>query len=317
MPEVIKAKNLLERFTKPVGSVGLGTSDRVIDYKRAEDILNVKLNGDETIDDLFEIEFQTRPENRLTDSPFKDFEEYVLKGEKKADGGRVGLFMGGPPLTGQALSIYNSMNAYGFDDQAIADALLAQGLYTPGSSTPVVEEPVTNIAPNIINQGGGDSGPQGIATVPGTYGKEYTGMTMPDGTPIGSMIEMEGPGVIDSLTNTAGNLFGLYQKFSPVGIISKFMKDRSTQQQTLQNNALAKAEAERKAKEAIARAEAEAAALASAQRTGRRPGSGGDGPGTKDSGGPTGGYSYDGGGRQGFGYGLKDGGLAAMFKNKR
>ena len=259
---------------------------------------------------------------------FQGYKRFIRP--KKADGGaigievlleeenpRQGLFMGGSPLTGQALSIYNSMNAYGFDDQAIADALLAQGLYTP-SGAPVVEEPVTNIAPNIINQGGGDSGPQGIATVPGTYGKEYTGMTMPDGTPIGSMIEMEGPGVIDSLTNTAGNLFGLYQKFSPVGIISKFMKDRSTQQQTLQNNALAKAEAERKAKEAIARAEAEAeaAALASAQRTGRRP-SAPSGGGERDSGGPTGGYSYDGGGREGFGYGLKDGGLAAMFKNKR
>jgi hypothetical protein len=46
-----------------------------------------------------------------------------------ADGGRVGLFMGGSPLTGQALAIYNSMNAYGFDDQAIANALTAQGLY--------------------------------------------------------------------------------------------------------------------------------------------------------------------------------------------
>jgi hypothetical protein len=266
-------------------------------------------------------------DNYDPDKPKFDYKKFFKK--RYADGGaigievlleeenpRQGLFMGGSPLTGQALSIYNSMNAYGFDDQAIADALAAQGLYTP-SGAPVVEEPVTNTAPNIINQGGGDSGPQGIATVPGTYGKEYTGMTMPDGTPIGSMIEMEGPGVIDSLTNTAGNLFGLYQKFSPVGIISKFMKDRSTQQQTLQNNALAKAEAERKAKEAIARAEAEAAALASAQRTGRRPGSGGDGPGTKDSGGPTGGYSYDGGGRQGFGYGLKDGGLAAMFKKKR
>ena len=80
------------------------------------------------------------------------------------DGGRVGLFMGGDPLTGQALSIYNSMNAYGFDDQAIADALAAQGLYTaPGSSTP------ETTTPNIINQqlqtgGGGDNnfGGQGI-----------------------------------------------------------------------------------------------------------------------------------------------------------
>jgi hypothetical protein len=56
---------------------------------------------------------------------------------KAADGGRVGLFMGGSPLTGQALAIYNSMNAYGFDDQAIANALTEQGLYTaPGDSTP-------------------------------------------------------------------------------------------------------------------------------------------------------------------------------------
>ena len=49
------------------------------------------------------------------------------------------------------------------------------------------------------------------------------------------------------------------------------------------------------------------------QRRGRRPGSGGDGPGTKDSGGPTGGYSYDSGGRQGFGYGLKKGGLVGLL----
>jgi len=203
-----------------------------------------------------------------------------------------------------------------FSEQEIANALQEQGLYTPGS-TPVVEEPVTNTAPNIINQGGGDSGPQGIATVPGTYQKEVMGV-MPDGSPMFSGYKQtEGIGVIDSLKNTADDLFGLYQKFSPVGIISKFMKDRATQQQTLQNNALAKAEAERKAKEAIARAEAEAA-LANAKRTGRMPTApSGDGGGVQDSGGPTGGYSYDAGGREGFGYGLKDGGLAAMFTRRR
>ena len=88
----------------------------------------------------------------------------VTYNQRFADGGRVGLFMGGDPLTGQALAIYNSMNAYGFDDQAIADALQAQGLYTAGgSSTP------ETTAPNIINQqlqtgGGGDNnfGGQGI-----------------------------------------------------------------------------------------------------------------------------------------------------------
>ena len=85
-------------------------------------------------------------------------------GLQYADGGRVGLFMGGDPLTGQALSIYDSMKAYNFSDQEIANALSAQGLYTaPGSSTP------ETTAPNIINQqlqtgGGGDNnfGGQGI-----------------------------------------------------------------------------------------------------------------------------------------------------------
>jgi len=53
-----------------------------------------------------------------------------------ADGGRVGFFMGGPALEGEALSIYNSMSAYGNDDQTIADKLQSLGMYTPPGSTP-------------------------------------------------------------------------------------------------------------------------------------------------------------------------------------
>jgi hypothetical protein len=34
-----------------------------------------------------------------------------------------------------------------------------------------------------------------------TYGKEYTGMTMPDGTPIGSMTQQEKIGILDALQN--------------------------------------------------------------------------------------------------------------------
>ena len=64
--------------------------------------------------------------------------------------------MGGPALEGQALNIYESMNAYGFTDQEIANALSAQGLYTPNKTTTTT--PVINKAPNIINQGGGDGG---------------------------------------------------------------------------------------------------------------------------------------------------------------
>jgi len=87
------------------------------------------------------------------------YESYadVLARNKKMmglrDGGRVGMFMGGDPLTGQALSIYDSMNSYGFTDQQIANALEAQGLYGSGS-TPASDTPVTNTATNIINQGG-------------------------------------------------------------------------------------------------------------------------------------------------------------------
>ena len=131
-PELLKAANLLERFTKKV------KGKRVIDYERAEAILGVKLKGNETLDDLFKIEFETRPENRL------------------ADGGRVGLFMGGDPLTGQALQIYNSMKNYNFSDQEIADALSARGLYTPAGSGTTQPEQVTGIIGSQLNQGGGD-----------------------------------------------------------------------------------------------------------------------------------------------------------------
>ena len=62
-----------------------------------------------------------------------------------------------------------------------------------------------------------------------------------------------------------------------------------------------------KAKEAAA-----AAKQLESQRRGRRPGTGGEGEGRRDSGGPTGGFSYDAGGRQGFGYGLKEGGIASL-----
>ncbi len=79
---------------------------------------------------------------------------------------------------------------------------------------------------------------------------------------------------------------------------------------------------EEKAAAAAAKAaeeSAKASAALEAQRRGRRPGSGGDGPTTQDtaasqgrspgsSGAGTGGYSYDSGGRKGFGYGLADGG---------
>ena len=57
------------------------------------------------------------------------YKDYYNK-QKLGDGGRVGLFMGGPPLEGTALSIYNSMSSYGFSDQA-TNALLSKVYIRP------------------------------------------------------------------------------------------------------------------------------------------------------------------------------------------
>ena len=107
-------------------------------------------------------------DNYDPDKPKFDYEKF-FKRRRRADGGAIGIevlfeekkprknfFMGGPALEGQALNIYNSMNSYGFDDQAIANALTEQGLYTaPGSGTP--ETPPTTIQP--IGFQSGNDGP--------------------------------------------------------------------------------------------------------------------------------------------------------------
>ena len=77
----------------------------------------------------------------------------VLFKEKMKEGGRVGLFMGGDPLTGQALQIYNSMKGYNFSDQEIADALSARGLYTAAGSGTGTETTAPNIIGSQISQG--------------------------------------------------------------------------------------------------------------------------------------------------------------------
>jgi len=86
----------------------------------------------------------------------------VLFKEKMANGGRAGFFMGGPALEGQALQIYNSMNAYGFTDQEIADALSARGLYTPAGSGTTQPEQVTGIINQQIQTGGRDDNKTGF-----------------------------------------------------------------------------------------------------------------------------------------------------------
>ena len=159
-----RAAEMKKRFKEGKGDkreIGKKAYEEVI--KPAKDMEEL-FKGEERIDGSIE----------EVGNPKFDFTKFYKNRRRKADGGaigievlfeeknpRQGLFMGGSPLDGQALSIYNSMNAYGFDDQAIADALAAQGLYTaPGSSTPETTTP--NIIGSQINQGGGGDGIQSI-----------------------------------------------------------------------------------------------------------------------------------------------------------
>ena len=177
MPAGLKAAEIIKRF------VNRKTGE--INYDAAEFFIGRKLKGDETIDELIDIAI-SKPIG-MGKGPLKDFEEYVLNPAKKADGGRVGLFMGGPALTGEALSIYNSMSAYGFSDQEIANALAERGLYTPGGTTE--ETGIIASAPNIINQQTGGDGP---STPPGpTFNRnDLLGTSDYQGT---------GPGFIESI----------------------------------------------------------------------------------------------------------------------
>jgi len=70
--------------------------------------------------------------------------------------------MGGDPLTGQALQIYNSMKGYNFSDQEIADALSARGLYTPAGSGTTTTAPEGIINQQLQTGGGGDDNKTGF-----------------------------------------------------------------------------------------------------------------------------------------------------------
>jgi len=119
------------------------------------------------------------------------------------------------------------------------------------------------------------------------------------------------------LTNTGQVASGIMQGYNPVslfggpGLLNSIDKRLATILRTEQRKKkkgleLSQELINRRKELEDLRAQESAAAsdLLESQRRGRRPGTGGGGPGTRDSGGPTGGYSYDGGGRQGFGYGL-------------
>ena len=174
--------------------------------------------------------------------------------------------------------------------------------------------------PNIINQnlgGGGDGGPQGIAQPKQYFEKTYTGATFPDGTPImGGFEETEGPGFLDSVANAFDGLAGLYQQYSPIGMIGKAIQDRKDFKQAQTNKALEQIAMQEK----IRQAEAEAAALANATtyryNDPSQPGSGS--PDDRSDAFRGGGANvpqadYTSTGRVGYSYGLADGGRVYLY----
>ena len=120
------------------------------------------------------------------------------------------------------------------------------------------------------------------------------------------------------LTDTGQVASGIMQGYNPVSMfggpgLSKSIDKRIKKISSVKNKSKALQERLKELEALKARESAAAAKQLESQRTGRRPGTGGGGEGRQDSGGPTGGYSYDAGGRQGFGYGLKKGGLAGLL----
>jgi len=152
---------------KVMSGIAKSSTDRKKDMIEASAIIGLSGPGRERkkmIDEVAERYDEGGVEE--VSKPKFDYTKFFRK--RRADGGAIGIevlfeekkprknfFMGGPALEGQALSIYNSMNAYGFSDQEIANALEGQGLYTPGS-TP--DTPSDNIIGSQINNQGGGGG---------------------------------------------------------------------------------------------------------------------------------------------------------------
>jgi hypothetical protein len=139
-------------------------------------------------------------------------------GQNLAEGGRVGFNVGG--ITDPAaLAIYNSMNAYGFSDQEIADTITAQG-YDAGTlgqgpsiptPVPVAPEPSEGIIGIDLQERGGGFNPFG--PLQSTFTKDLTDVDMYKG------VNVEGLTPVQQMnkyrTATQDNMFGLGRFFQP------------------------------------------------------------------------------------------------------
>ena len=155
--------------------------------------------------------------------------------------------------------------------------------------------PLKAFSPTMMKTGPTGPGLIGAGITAGMIGGQIGDWAYKNWEPATEFGDWAGGGIYDLM-------YGPQQKFRQ----DQFM---NTQKQTMQE-IIQQAQIKQKFKEEAAAA---AAASARAGASGRRPGSGGGG-GTKDSGGATGGYSYDSGGREGYGYGLADGGLIDLYR---
>ena len=191
-------------ITKPKVDMAETVKSEVIDYKGWNPKV-VKGGKKEGVENLFEETKKVNmPAEKLNHQMIadqagidvelikgKDWVEIleVLKGLKKADGGRIGYDIGG--LTGQAKNIYDSWISAGHSSQDALDYLSSRGMYDVGG-------------------GGGNEGLQSIintqqSIVPG--GNQYN--TTPIGTQIANFNQaradrqtrLENPNTIQSLIN--------------------------------------------------------------------------------------------------------------------
>ena len=125
-PDILQAANIVRRFTKDVGG------KRVIDYERASDILGVQLKGNETIDDLLRIEFETRP--------------------NKADGGRIGFADGGMSRR-TFLKIMAALAAFPVVGKLVKTTRVAKGAAPIVTKTDEMPEHFPKLVEKIIREG--------------------------------------------------------------------------------------------------------------------------------------------------------------------
>ena len=195
----------------------------------------------------------------------------------------------------------------------------------PNAGQPPILEPLIPIQPYIlppiINQGGDNDGGNNEFSPLSTYERTYdpnlnfaeftSGVK---GTPSFTQEYTERPGILEGLLSLPGNLIKGYMKYGPIGQVKKaieFVKEKqrvAAENQRLADEINAR-DAARREKEYAAKGRSDPTDSSRAGSLGRRPGSGGKGI-AKDSGG----VSYDSGGRQGYGYGLKDGGRVSYSK---